>query len=293
MVYKTQDYLADPDILAGVHGLRSPIHRTINLDYVSADSDGRKFLPAGTFYSDLGGGYARPLPRTKVTADVGTGTPTLPVTTPQNFIVGDVLLALIPFGKVTIASSSGGWAAADTITVTLNSLTYVYTVLAEDIGGSLSATNTNIAAKVVALLNAQASKYVTATANAGVVQLLSATGQAYSLAASDTGTNGTATASGSALVGGGSVGTVLSVNVDAKTITLAANNATALFSGQAIGAIGSPLGMMVQSLLLDAGAPFVGDMPEQGLYTSASVRLELLPYYDGEIKALLPEIQVV
>jgi len=34
-------------------------------------------------------------------------------------------------------------------------------------------------------------------------------------------------------------------------------------------------------------------MPEQGLYTSASVRLALLPYYDALIKADLPEIQAV
>jgi len=272
--------------------MRSPVHRTIDVNYVSPDLLGRKYLPAGMFYQDLGGGYARPLPRAVVTADTGTGTAIIPVSLAQQFIPGDVLQNLIPFGKVTITSSSGGWAAGDTITVTIAGQPFVYTVLAEDIGGSLTATNTAIAAKVAALLSAQASRLVSATAATNIVQIQSATGDDHTLTAADTGTNGTVTANGATLVAGQPVGTVLSVQPDAKTITLAANNATALTAGMAIGAYGAALGMMVQGILLD-DLIAIGHMPEQGFYTSCSVRRALLPYYDALIKVDLPEIQAV
>lgn len=285
MTYKTTAYSIDPDILAGVHGMRSPIHRTIDITKVSPDAQGRKYLPPGTFYSDLGNGYCRPLARAKVTADTGTGTPTIPVSFAQPFFAGDLLRSLVPTGKVTITSASTGWAAADTITVTIAGQDFIYTVLAEDIGGSLTATNTAIAAKLVILLNAQAVRFVTATSAANVVTVQVSDDEEYTLAASDTGTNGTATAGSAALVGGQSVGTVLSVNAAAKTITLAANNATALIAGMSIGVPGKALGMMAQGILLDEW------MPEQGLYTSLSIRADLLPYYDALIKADLPEIQ--
>lgn len=292
MTYKTTPYLVEPDILAGVHGMRSPIHRTIDLTSISADSLGRKYLPAGMFYQDLGNGYARPLPRAKVAADTGTGTAIIPVNFSQQFIVGDVLRSLIPTGKVTITSSSGGWAAGDAITTTIAGQDFVYTVLAGDIGGTLTATNTTISAAVAALLSAQASRFVSASASTNVVGVYSATGEDYSLAASDTGTNGTVTAGGATLVGGQAVGTVLSVDPTNKTITLAANLTTALMAGQAIGVPGKALGMMVQGILLD-NIEGLAHMPEQGFYTSCSVRLELLPYYDALIKADLPEIQAV
>lgn len=287
MTYKTTEYSVSPDILAGVHGLRSPIHRTIDSTKVTADAEGKKYLPAGMFFADLGNGYSRPLPRAKVTADTGTGTAIIPVSLAFPFIAGDIIRNLVPTGKVTITSASGGWAAADTITVTIAGQDFVYTVVAEDIGGSLTATNTAIAAKVAALLTAQASRLATAASATNVVTLQSADGEEHSLAAADTGTNGTATAGSALLAGGQAVGTVLSVDVAAKTITLAANNATALLAGMSIGTAGKALGMMVQGILLDEW------MPEQGLYTSASVRAELLPYYDALIKADLPEIQAV
>ena len=293
MSYKTVVYSVDPDILAGVHGLRSPIHRTIDINYISPDTLGRKYLPAGQFFQDLGNGYCRPLARAKVSVDTGTGTAIIPVNFAQIFVPNDVIRSLAPSGKVTITSSSTGWAAGDTITVTIDGQDFVYTVLAGDIGGTLTATNTTLASAIVTLLTAQAGRFVTASAAANVVQLYSATNQDDSLAASDTGVNGTATASGAVLVGGQAVGTVLSVQPDAKTITLAANNATALLAGQTIGIYGKAIGMTVQALLLDSNLPLSGHMPEQGLYTSASVRLALLPYYDALIKADLPEIQAV
>lgn len=293
MTYKTTSYLVEPDILAGVHGLRSPVHRTIDfINYVSPDSLGRKYLPAGMFYQDLGNGYARPLPRAKVAADT-TGTAIIPVNFSQQFMIGDVLRSLVPSGKVTVTSSSTGWAVGDTITVTIAGQDFVYTVLAGDIGGTLTATNTTIAAAVAAMLNAQASRLVTASATTNVVGIYSATGDDHTLTASDTGTNGTVTAGGAVLVAGQAVGTVLTVDPTNKTITLAANTAIALMAGQAIGVPGKALGMMVQGILLDSLSPLSGHMPEQGFYTSCSVRLELLPYYDALIKADLPEIQAV
>lgn len=292
MSYKSYPYMIEPDILMGVHGMRSPIHRTIDVNYISADALGRKYVPAGTFFQDLGNGYARPLARAVVTADTGTGTAIIPVNLAQQFAIGDVLQNLVPFGKVTITSSTTGWAAGDTVTVTIAGQPFVYTVLAEDIGGSLIATNTAIAAKVAALLNAQASRLVTATAAINIVQIQSATGEDYTLAAAATATNGTVTAGSATLVAGQSIGTVLTVQPDAKTVTLAANNATALTAGQSIGAPGAAIGMIIQGLLLDT-LTSIGHMPEQGLYTSCSVRRGLLPYYDALIKEDLPEIQAV
>lgn len=283
MTYRTTTYDTEADILAGVNGLRSPIHRTIDITKITADADGDKYLPAGMFYSDSTDGYCRPLPRAKVTADTGTGTAVIPVSLAFPFIPGDLIRSLVPFGTVTIASSGAGWVANDTITITIAGQAFVYTVVAEDIGGSLVITNTNIAAKIVLLLTLQASRLVTATSTAGLITLQSA--DEHTLSASDTGANGTATASGAALTGGQTVGTVASVNVAAKTITLTANNATALVAGMSVGTPVRAIGMMVQGILANDW------MPEQGLYTGASVRIELFPYYDVLIKVGLPGIQ--
>lgn len=275
----------------GVNGMRSPIHRTIDLASIAPSPNGKKFIPAGTFFADLGGGYCRPLRRTKVTADTSVGATIIPVISPQFFAAGDALLTIVPTGQVTFSSSTTGWAVGDIITVTIAGQAIVYTVIAGDIGGTLVATNGLIAAKVAALINAQAFRLVTASASLAIVNLTSTTGEAHALTATDTGANGVVTASGATLIARQTVGTIASVNVALGTITLSAPTTVALLAGQAIGINTRPIGMTVQSLSL--GDVDSLDALEQGLYTSVSVRLDLLPYYDPTIKTDLPEIQAV
>ena len=291
MPYTTNNYTGSPDILMGVHGMRSPIHRTIDLASIAPSPNGKKFIPAGTFFADLTGGYCRPLRRTKVTADTPAGATIIPIISPQFFAAGDALLTIVPTGQVTLSSSTTGWAVADTITVTIAGQAVIYTVIAGDIGGSLVATNGLIAAKVAALINAQSFRLVTASASLAIVNLTSTTGEAHTLTATDTGANGAVTASGATLIARQTVGTIASINVALGTITLSAGSAVALLAGQAIGINTRPIGMIVQSLSL--GDLDGIDAPEQGLYTSVSVRLDLLPYYDPTIKTDLPEIQAV
>ena len=277
--------------MAGVNGLRSPIHRTIDMTSIAPSPNGKKVIPAGTFFADLGNGYCRPLRRTKVTVDTASGATIIPIISPQFFAAGDALLTIVPTGQVTLSSSTTGWAVADTITVTIAGLAIVYTVIAGDIGGSLVATNALIATKVAAAINTQAFRLVSSIASAAIVNLTSATGEAHTLTAADTGTNGAVAASAATLTARQTIGTIASVNVAAGTITLSAGSAVALLAGQAIGINTRPIGMSVQSLSL--GDLDGIDAPEQGLYTSVSVRLDLLPYYDPTIKADLPEIQAV
>ena len=291
MPYITSNYTNSPDILAGVNGMRSPIHRTIDTTSIALSPTGKKVIPAGTFFADLGNGYCRPLRRTKVTADTASGATIIPVVLPQFFAVGDALLTIVPTGQVTVSSSTTGWVVGDTITVTIAGQAVVYTVIAGDIGGTLVATNATIAAKVAALINTQAFQLVTASASAAIVNLTSVTGEAHTLTAADTGVNGAVTASAATLTAKQSVGSVASVNVVTGTITLSAPTTAALLAGQAIGTNSKPIGLIVQSLSL--GDLDGIDSPEQGLYTSVNVRLDLLPYYDPTIKADLPEVQAV
>lgn len=291
MPYTTSNYTNSPDILMGVHGMRSPVHRTIDTASITPSPLGKKVVPAGTFFADIGNGYCRPLKRTKVTADTASGVTTIPVISPQFFAAGDALLTIVPTGQVTVSSSTTGWVVGDTITVTIAGQAVVYTVIAGDIGGTLVATNATIAAKVAALINTQAFQLVMASASAAIVNLTSVTGEAHTLTAADTGVNGAVTASAATLTAKQSVGSVASVNVVTGTITLSAPTTVALLAGQAIGTNSKPIGLIVQSLSL--GDLDGVDSPEQGLYTSVNVRLDLLPYYDPTIKADLPEVQAV
>ena len=291
MAYQTSEYSNSPDILMGVHGMRSPIHRTIDLNSITPGPGGLKIVPAGTFFSDLGNGYCRPLARARVMADTPAGETEIPVVTPQFFKAGDAISIVVPSGTVTLSSAAAGWVVGNTITVTLGGLAVPYTVVAEDIGGTLAATDAAIAEKLVTALTEAAAHLATASAEGAVVRLLSTSTTAHTLAVIETATNGVAGVSGATLTPTQPVGTITSADVEAGTITLAAPTTVALVAGQPIGTPSKALGIIVQTLSL--GDENSIDAPEQGLYTSVNVRLELLPYYDSSIKADLPEVQAV
>jgi hypothetical protein len=90
------------------------------------------------------------------------------------------------------------------------------------------------------------------------------------------------------------VGTIASINVAAKTVTLAANTSTAIAVGDKIvGAsddianIGEPYGIIIS--LID----ITDTSDDVACYTSASVFAARLPYWDAAMQTKFPEITLV
>ena len=294
MVYTKFDTYSEDvaPVLATAEGLRSP--RGIELDpaYFTANANGNKFVKPGYFVSQIPGSVkGRVLPRTLSTGSTSTSQTAVSVKDAGIFVVGDVLSILAPSGRVTLTSASTGWAVGDTVTATINGVANVYTVVAGDVGGSLAATDTNVAAKLAALINASTQLYgkVYAVATAGVVLIFALDlASLYTLTAADTATNGTATASASALAAGASIGTIASINTSTDVITLAANASVAVQPGLPIGVANQvPVGMLAPNTLVDLTYRVNENF---GLYTSASVYRNRLPYWDGDLAARFPEI---
>jgi hypothetical protein len=307
MVYNTfieYDSAGYESVLARMEGQRSP--RLITLDpnfctaAMGASGMAQKLIRPGYFAGSIpGSNKARILPRTLTTAAIASSGTSLAVKDSQIFIVNDVIKTIAAAGSITIDSSSGGWAAGDTITATIDGSAVTYTVVAGDIGGSLAATNLNVANALLAAIRAD---YRTkpkvngsAAAGSGTTAVLSlyslAINQRPTLAAAETGTNATATASGSSFAAGGvTVGTITAVDPIAKTITIGAGAAVAVAAGVPVGVPESRpegLGMIQPTQPID----LIRNVNQNyGLFTSASVYGQRLPYWDGELAALFPEI---
>lgn len=244
----------------------------------------------------------RILPRmTTRTATAANATSiSFPVGTSGIFIPTDVLSIIAPSVRLTISSSSTGWAASDTVTVTINGVATTYTVVAGDIGGSLTATNTNIAAKVVSAIAASpyASRLVSGLSVAGTSPAIVIVFWAkdftslYSFTASATSTNGTATASGAAFVPNVSIGTISAVNAATDVVTISAASVSVPL-GMPIGVANSSpanLGMLSPELPIDL---LYRESQNYALYLEGDVYGSRLPYMDGQLAALYPEIRLV
>lgn len=240
----------------------------------------------------------RILPRTRLAAASATNAATLTVVDARPFVPGDVLSVIPPLASVAITSASGGWAANDTITVTINGFALVTTVVSGDIGGSLAATNTNLGVKIAAAINAHPylTLLVSAAANAGTVSIWAKDFETnYTLTAADTGANGTATASASALAPNQSVGTIAAAGVNTATnvITLTGNASLALPITAPIGvAASSPVNLGLLSPTQPIDLLYRANQ-HYGLYTDAVLYRGRMPYLDTQLERLFPSLTYV
>lgn len=280
-------YNVDIEIFAATAGLRSPVHVTIDATKCQLNADNLKPLAPGTFISGSNDA-ARPLPRTKVTTTAVTASSTtvITVTDASFFVDADVLRILPPSAEIAL---TGTWATPDDLTVTVGGVSATYELVAGDttkaiaVASAAAAFNANPSlSKMVTFLAAGDSLFVYAN------DFLTP----YTIAeAVDTAGDGDAAVQDSqaVLVPNKTIGTIDTDGVsDANNqLTIASAAAYDVPIGMPIGVVSTPLGM------LGSGIDLTFDAPEQGLYTSGSVYGDRLPYWDGELKRLFPEITLV
>lgn len=257
------------------------------------------FAGSGTSTSLVGN---RILPRmTTRTATAASATSiSFPVGTAGIFIPTDVLSIIAPSVRLTISSSSPGWSANDTITVTVNGVAVTYAVVAGDIGGSLAATNTNVANKVIGAIaaNPYTSRLVSGLSVAGTSPAMVIVFWAkdftslYSFTATTTASNGTSTASAAVFAPNAAIGTISAVNTVTDVVTISAASVSVPL-GMPIGvAASSPenLGMLSPEVPIDL---LYRESQNYALYLEGDVYGSRLPYMDGQLADLYPEIRLV
>jgi hypothetical protein len=282
-------------------------YQSLDPDYVTGKEGAIrklvKIFAPGFFAGSIpGSAKARILPRmTIIAATAASGTSvTFKSGTAGIFIPGDVLSIIPPSARINVASASGGWAAGDTVTLTINGQALVYTVVSGDSGGSLTATNTNVANKLIVAINANPylSSLVSGLAIAGsgtstdIVLWAKDFTSVYSLAAADTATNGTVTASAANLAPNTVVGTISAVNTATDVVTISAA-AVSVPSGMPLGvstSLPDNLGMLSPSIPIDL---LYRESQNFGLYIDTDVYLNRLPYIDGQLTALYSQINLV
>lgn len=262
-----------------------------------------KIFAPGFFAGSIPGSVkGRILPRmttTAATAASGTSI-SFKAGTAGIFIPGDILSIIPPSARVNVASASTGWAAGDTITLVINGQTLLYTIVAGDVGGSLTATNSNVANKLIAAISSNPflSKLISGLSVAGsgtstdVVLWSKDFTSLYSLTATDTATNGTVTASVATFVPNTTVATISAVNTTTDVVTTSAASVS-VPSGMPLGVATSlpdNLGMLSPAMPIDL---LYRESQLYGLYVDTDVYLNRLPYIDGQLTALFPQINLV
>ena len=289
MNFGNVSFFPESNVLASDEDIRHNLALTIAPSSI-APIDGRQTVRPGSVLYKLGS-EARVNIRTSLklaTTSGATTTVTLAdepglqysSKTARFFKPGDVLQVTRPMGTVTLALT---WAAADTVTVTVagQPITYAAT------SGTLADIATGLAAKINA--TPPVNQLVEAIAAGAIVYLFSQSNAVLSLTvAAVTDGNGTATASGAALVPNAPLGTIDAngVNAAAGTVTLAAAAGTTLPIGAPVGIAGAVAhGLVVNSFEVAEGQNDISSV------YSAFVWGERLPYWDGDIAAQLPEIR--
>lgn len=282
MKYTIESFDGDNDLLAGVHGMRSPVHITLDASKVSADADGNKSLAPG-FWVAQSGDLGRPLPRTKLATEITTSTTVVGVDKAQAFVAGDVLRIIPASAQISI---TGTWAATNTLTVTVAGLSYTYTATGAD--------KDAIAAAAAEGINADpaVSTLISAIASGPSIFLLAndfSTTHPVSVSADGGSAAASVANSQTVLLPLRELGTVDTggVNVGTNQLTLTGTAAFAAPEGMPIGTADKPIGLHLRSLDLKEQAV------EVGLYTSVSIKKGALPYTDSALTKMFPEIQVV
>jgi hypothetical protein len=283
-------------IWASSEGMRSPKMYTFDPALVSADANGFKISHPGLYAAAVGNGKARLLPRTRLTTASATNAATLVISanTIPAFVATDVLHVMAPYA---IATFTGTWANSDTATVVLNGITFSYVVAGYS---TLAALATTFAGVLNA--NQQFSQIALAAASGAAVWILAKDLKslyAISTQPSDTTAgDGTLPITGSATAlaySNTAVGTVSTLAHSTNTITLTGNAGVAVPVGVAIGVrTVKPIGLIGKPHDYTSTFYFPGDdNNELGIYQSGSVYRARLPYVDGEVEQMFPELILV
>lgn len=282
MRYTEEIFQSDNKLLAGVEGLRSPVHVTLDETKISPDADGRKYRDGGFWVAVAADGMGRALPRSKATAAIATTDTAIQLSDVQAFIPGDDVYIVPASAQIELGAA---WAAGNTLTVTIAGLDYTYTVAATLTGAQMA--------------EAFATAFNSNPQTRGIAQAI-AGGEAVTITAKDFVTphtiaiaavGGTATiADGlTALIPFRQVGTIGTNGVDVagKTLTLTATSAVTAAIGVPIGTADEVVGIHLR------GHDFREDEEENGVYTSLSGKRGAFPYLDGGLEARFVEIQAV
>jgi hypothetical protein len=292
LLHTTNSFVQEDVIHASDQGLFSPRSLTVDASKIAPDANlGKVIRPGVVLYKVTGATKHRVGLRTTLDAAVTASSTTVIGLAPfgavyssesaQYFADGDVLKVLRPYGTITLVDT---WDADDTVLVTIAGQGATYT--------PGSATLATAATTLAGLINAHPihSKLVLAIASGPIVYLFSTDLRAHTLTSVATTTgDGAATASGAALQGNITIGTIdaSGVSVANGTVTLAAASLVTLPVGAPVGVDGTPWG-----LVLGAFDASKADTDVTG-FTGAAVYGDRLPYWDEDIAANLSQITFV
>lgn len=290
----SSSYTQYEQVWASSEGMRSPKMYTFVPAYVSANADAIKISHPGLFAGDLGNGKARLLPRTRLTTASATNSTSLVLAanTIGAFVADDVVYALPPYAVITFALT---WANDDVAEISLNGVVVSYTVAGYSTLAALATT-------YAAYLNADQrfAQIGEAYASGATVWIMAKDCKSlYAIASNPTTAgDGTLAITGSATAlayNNTAVGTVSSLAHSTNTITLSGNAGVAVPVGVPVGVRSvKPLGLIGKPHDFTATVYHPGDGSDDlGVYTSGSVYRARLPYIDGEIEAMYPELTLV
>lgn len=264
-----------------------------------------KYFAPGFFAGSIpGSAKARILPRmttTAATAASGT-TITFRAGTAGIFIPTDVLSVIAPSARITI---SGTWANNNTATATIGgqqvtSATISTAEITTGGGAAAQGTNQIVANKLIAAINAspvlykQVSALSVVSGATDVVIVIWAKDFSSTYTLTSTATGGTAVASGSVLAPNVTIGTIAANGVNATTdvVTISAASVS-VPSGMPIGVATSlpdNLGLISPEMPIDL---LYRESAVFGLYVDTDVYSGRMPYTDGQLTALYPQINYV
>lgn len=267
-------------VLATLEGVRSPRMITLDLDAISPDRNGKKYVQPGTMIVKRADGKGVPYKTGKLAAAVTTSATSLTVNNASLFQAGDALTLAQPYARIDLG---GTWANADTATVNLAGQTVTHTVA--------SYTNlTALALAIAATLTSSAlSQKATFIAEGQYIHVFGSDN--LPIVVAKTG-SGTFALDGSAinLQSGLTVETIASIDVVTNTLTLAGAADRRLPAGAAIGvSAGTDLlwGMVVSPIDVSTVSNDVA------CYTSCTVYGDRLPVWNGYLQRQFPEITLL
>ena len=279
MRYRETDYDSDNKILAGVAGLRSPVHITLDETKFTAGTDGLKCVEAGFWVSESTDNLGRVLPRAKTTAAATTTDSVLTLDNVQPFVATDELYVVPASVQVDLGAA---WAIGDTLTVTVAGLPFTYTAIA---AGDAAAFGAAFADAFNA--NPATRRLAQAIAGTTAVTIVSADyAVPHTITVAATGSTATIDGGLTILTPFRALGTVQSVDVANNTLTLTAPATVNVAEGVPVGTGDKPIGFHLRS----------HDFEEEcgaAMYTSLSGKRGAFPYLDAGLEAEFVEIQAV
>jgi hypothetical protein len=281
----------DINILA-TNKYRAPVSRTVDLDFMTADVNGSKFVKAGAVIVNIpSSDYVRPLPLTTVASALAGSDTTVTVADASLFKLSEALVIARPYATLTFG---GTVAETNTITLTLQGQALVYTLTAGDTTTTITATS------FAAFINAgAASDKVLAIASGAIVYFYAKTGIPYTFITGVTGGGVTSTASAAVMqenVAIASISGSVAINTTTNVITIGAS-AVAQPVGAPIGVAvktSDILGLTVQKILVASTQTLLDSLTNDvAVYDYADIYTSLIPYWDEAIASALPKISSV